>query len=374
VTSILKVLAKIYIKPFYAENASFFLVVIGVGGGFMSGVEHKALAEFFISSPSSVLIPVFIWALYAIKVANFNAGSTQRKENEFIFNHSLYPTTTQFRNLIFVLFNQLAPAILYGLFLSLTAIKNGAMIQLIIIIVGLILILVATSLFLKYKLTNPNAEKKVRFVDRILNRAVIRPYPLFIIEWLARKKTFLLISTMSFCSVLLFGVLMLYTTDVYDIRLLQMVLVIVASGNVQLIQEIHYFETFHFSIINQQPLSFIRRACYLLPVFLFISFPPLALLVRYFPDNLNWLLIIQCVAFLIGYPFFLHGALYRKQQTPDEIMRVAFVFTLILFVLSLFSVPLWAITIVTMSAGLLIWNRNFYTFERTSEMEGSKKS
>ena len=372
-TSSLKVFARIYIKPFYAENASFFLVVIGLAGGFMSGVEHKALAEFFISSPSTALIPVLIWVLYAVKVVNFNVGASQRKENEFIFSHSLYPLTRQYADLIFILFNQIAPAILYGLFLSITAIKNAAIAQLAIILLGLILIIAGASYLLKRKLANPNAEQKIWVVDQVLNKIFVRPYPIFIIEWLSRKKTFLLISTMVFCSILLFGVLMLYTTDEYDFRLLQMAVVIVASANVQLIQEIHYFETFHFSIIAQQPLSFIKRVSYLLPVFLFLSFPQLALLIRYFPNSLNSLLIIEHVAFFIGYSFFLYGILYRKQHTQDETMRFAFASALLLFVLTLFSVPLWLITIAFGATGLLIWKTNFFTFERISGKDDIKR-
>jgi hypothetical protein len=364
----LKIFAKVYIQTFYRENASFFLVIIGVAGGFMSSVEHIALAEFFLSSPSTSLIPVLLWTVYALKIVNHNATATRRKQNEFLFTHSLFPLGQQYRNVLFVLLNQLAPAFVYGGFLAVMAVKLDLWIQLSIISIGLLLILIATSVSLKYFLTNPDAEKKVGFVDRLLNKVFIRPYPGFIIEWLSRKKTFLLISVMAFCSLFLFGVLILYTTDSYDFRLLQMALVIVASGNVQLIQEIHSFETLHFSILQQQPLSFSKRICYLLPVFVFISLPQMALLLRYFPTNLNWLTLIECIAFMIGYPFFLYGLLYRRQINQEQFMRVAFGCALCMFVLALFGVPNWIITILAVATGLSIWKQNFYKYEVVNEV------
>ncbi len=362
-----KVFAKVYVKTFYAENASFFLVVIGLAFGFMSGVEHKALAEFFTSSPVTALIPVSVWMLYALKVVTFNHSITKRKENEFLFCHSLYTSRAQYGNVGFVLFNQLAPATLYATFLSAIALKYNAFIPLVIIVTGIVLIAILCSITLKFQLSHPDSEKKAWFIDRMFNKTFTRPYPLFLIEWLSRKKTFLLISTMAFCSLLLFGVLMLYTTDQYDFRLLQMALIIVASGNVQLIQEIHLFETFHFTLINQQPIGFAKRLGYLLPAFAFISFPQIALLIRYFPADLPMVMLTECVWFLIGYSFFLYGIMYRNQQSQEQVIRLAFGAVLLLFVLTLFSLPMSLISVPAATIGVIVWRRNFYTYEFESE-------
>src|SRR5688572_6032369 len=169
-SSILNVFAEVYIKTFYAENASFFLVVIGIAGGFMSSVEHKALAMFFLSSSFTAFIPVLLWILYVLKITNHNAIATRRKENEFLLIHSLFPVIQQYRNVSFVLFSQLVPAFLYGGFLTAMAIELCAWMPMIIITSGLLLILIAASASLKYSLSNPDAEKKVWFVDRLLNK------------------------------------------------------------------------------------------------------------------------------------------------------------------------------------------------------------
>lgn len=370
--TILKILSLVYVKSFYAENASFFLVVIGLAGGFMSGAEHKALAEFFISTPATACIPVFLWMLYAIKVINFNKITTRRKKNEFLVYHSLYPSFIRHRTLGFVLFNQLVPAFLYGVFLCVTAAKFGAVIPLLVIVVGLLVILILCTRSLQHTLSHPNIEKKAGFINRVLNKVFIRPYPVFVIEWLSRKKTFLLISTMLGCSILLFGVLMLYTTDDYDVRLLQMALVISVSGNIQLLYEIQQFETLHFAIVGQQPLSFLKRVTYLIPVMLFISLPQAGLLLRYFPASLHGLLAIESVFFMAGYPFFLYGYLYTKHRTQEQVMQFAFIGALTLFVLTLFSVPLWFITVVPAAIGLYFWKSNFYTFEIVSTTESDQ--
>jgi len=58
--SIVIVLHKVMVREFYRSNASFFLVVIGLGAGFMRSNEHVALAEFFVSSPLLLLFPIIV--------------------------------------------------------------------------------------------------------------------------------------------------------------------------------------------------------------------------------------------------------------------------------------------------------------------------
>jgi hypothetical protein len=62
-----KPLMKLFVRVFYQENATFFLFVVGLAGGFMSDVEHTALAQFFISKIYLIAIPASFWILYAIK-------------------------------------------------------------------------------------------------------------------------------------------------------------------------------------------------------------------------------------------------------------------------------------------------------------------
>src|SRR6187455_2700572 len=81
----MRVLVPVFVREFYLANTGFFLLVIAFAGGFMRSYDHVALAEFFISSPLVLIIPIGFWLLYSLKVINFNWEKTKQNENEFIF-------------------------------------------------------------------------------------------------------------------------------------------------------------------------------------------------------------------------------------------------------------------------------------------------
>src|SRR4051812_2823646 len=112
----LTVLLKVFVSQFYKANAAFFLLILGFCFGFMSGIEHKALAQFFTSSSLLLLIPIGIWVLYTIKIVLFNRHVLQQPENEFMFCFSLLPVSQQVLMLLNVLSAQMLPALLYAVF------------------------------------------------------------------------------------------------------------------------------------------------------------------------------------------------------------------------------------------------------------------
>ena len=138
---IFSILQRILVREFYRANAGLFFLIIGLGAGFMRSDEHIALAEFFSASPMLMLIPVFIWTIYTFNVIKFNHDILKRKENEFIFHITLLPPSQKWIAIVVTLIYQLLPAILYGIFLMVFAIKNDLIDTLLMIIVSLLLLL-----------------------------------------------------------------------------------------------------------------------------------------------------------------------------------------------------------------------------------------
>ncbi len=120
----MRVLIPVFVREFYLANTGFFLLVIAFAGGFMRSYDHIALAEFFISSPLVLIIPIGFWFLYNLKVINFNWERIKQNENEFIFCFMLFPLSKQWWMAIRVVLIQLLPAFIYGLFLCLLAWKH----------------------------------------------------------------------------------------------------------------------------------------------------------------------------------------------------------------------------------------------------------
>ena len=171
----MRVLNAILVREFYLANSGFFLLVVAIAGGFMRGYEHIALAEFFISTPMVLCIPLTVWILYALKVANFNGERLSLQENEFVFYFPLFPVITQWSLVLRAAALQLSPVFLYALFLCLVALKHAMWIPPGLIVMGCALLLWLTSLRLLFELRHPNQEKKISFFSRLLNASFTKP-------------------------------------------------------------------------------------------------------------------------------------------------------------------------------------------------------
>ena len=118
----------------------------------MRSYDHIALAEFFISSPLVLVIPIVFWFFYNLKVINFNGEKIRQNENEFIFCFMLFPVSKQWWMAIRVVLIQLLPLFVYGLFLSLLAWKHEMMNSIIVILIALMILVIISAYHLLWSL------------------------------------------------------------------------------------------------------------------------------------------------------------------------------------------------------------------------------
>lgn len=358
----IQTVTKLWVRSFYLENASFFLFVVAIAGGFMSKIEHIALADFFLSSPITLFIPVFLWALYAVRVIAYNQRLLYLGENEFALNLILFPRIWQAVMLACIAATQFLPAVFYGGFLM-TRIQHDGLIAISITLFSLILIMTGIAVSLRFALHHVNRERKTGMISRFINRHFIRPYPWYVVEWISRRHTGMLIGVKFAGSVLLFGVLQLYVADQYDSRLLNMSLVAVSAVSAPLIFEIHRFNNFHFLIIRQMPFSLGRRILYLVSSVASILLLELGLLITYFPSNLSFIELLEAVLFLHSCFLLLYVQCYRGNADQEKQMRFISLYALAGILLVLFGVPEFFLLICNLVIAAWWWQRFYYRFE-----------
>jgi len=353
----------VFVRAYYRQNASFFLLVIGLAGGFMRSHDHIALAEFFVSSPLLLLIPFGTWALYILKVIAFNVETLRRSENEFLFAFALLKRSDQWTAAFLTIFNQAAPATLYGIFLIAIAIKHQLILSVGFIVLMLITLMTLATAKLYYTWNHPDQERKVNSLKRFIDRTFSKPYPIFFPEWILRRQPLMLIGSKIFSGALLLAVIYLYGTDTYDHRLLAMGIVIAASAQVPLLLELHQFENFHFSLVRQLPLPFFKRFLYTLTTIVMLTLVEIGLMITYFPVALSVMAMLQSVLFFVSMLVFQQGLLYAKDRTHEQLMSRVFILAMVLIVLVLFKIPLTVFITIHLLAGIFIWQRNYYRFE-----------
>jgi len=364
---LLKIAYRVFALSFYRDNMTLFVLVIGLGGGFMSGREHMALAQFFVSSPILLLVPVAVWIVYTLKISGHNTAMLKRSENTFLFDTIILPKSKQWILIGSIAFAQFAPAFFYALFLVAVAVGTQQM-DSALQVAGYSLVLYWLIAFhLLYLLRHPNPDKKISTLVRLVNRSFRRPYFLLRLEWILRKQTWTFIGTKTFGVLLLLGTLLLYTTDDYDYRILAMTLAIISSIHAQLVYELHRFDNFHFSLVRQLPLSFLKRISSTCGTIAWMLVPEIIILFKFFPLTLPATIMLEGFFFMMGLAVCFYGYLYRRDLGTESAMRKVFLVSMVLIVIILFEVPLWLLATMSIAAGFYWMNKYYYWFEYEAE-------
>lgn len=354
---------KVLVKEYYRLNAGFFLVIGVLTFGFMSDVEHIALAQFFTSSPYLMLIPVFVWMMYMHKVIQFNRRQLRLPENLFLYHFSLLNVPAKVVTLMCVIMIQFTPVLLYGTFLILMAAHAGMSPAIGEVISGLIIFLSIATARLFFQLNRPHREIKITAVKKLFDHHFTRSVVQFYTGWALRREPILLMATKLFNGLLIYAVAKLYGTEAYDWRLMAMGAVLAFSGNFMIILHLHRFENFHFMIIRNLPIALLKRLLILVIVLLILCIPEIILLIRYFPENLHPIYTFLLIMLGVSSNVVFYSTMFLPGLIQKDFARLTFAVIMACIVLILFKVPVVLLIFVQFTIGVLLFNRFYYSFE-----------
>jgi hypothetical protein len=349
---------------FYKTHSVFFMVAGGLLFGFLRGQDHMALAALFVSSPYLVSIPILFWSAYVLMVVRANRSCVENAENEFLHVLLWLPTYNKTTTLFVMALYQLFPVTAYGIFLLVVALHHQMAITFGIVLFALLAMVVAVAGGLSRALHHISEEKKQWAIIGWMNRHLTRPYTLFFIEWIFRKQWVVMFLVKGFSFLLLLGILLLYQTDAYDVRLLGMALALVAGIHTNGMYELHRFNNLHFSLLRNLPLPLGKRQSSLLVVWLLLFVPEMALCVRYAPEPLSAIDWLGSLLYLLSIPIFYDGWLTTHKGDRHT---VVFFYILSLMVLILFGVPPLVLALLNMAGGTYLTHRYYYFFEAADE-------
>ena len=372
--NIILTLNRIFALEFYRLNAAFFLVLIGLCAGFMSGVEHQALAAYFTSSPFLLLVPVLCWFFYAGKVISFNQKTSNLPENIFIRDLFLLKRHIQWATALPFILSELMPIILYSIFLALVAIDKSMLWSVALISIVIIMIVLMTTIAFIRTLNHSLSETKVWALRHYLNSRFSRFHFQFFIEWIVRRDFAVLMGTKLFSCLLLLAITNLYQTDRYDWRLLAMGLTIAFAGHLVLIFHFQRFEEIYLSFIRNLPLSIVKRLLNFILVFTLISLPDFGLIIRNFPSFLSTGILPFTIVFGISIFILIYGYLYTSPVSLEKLIQRSFALIIIILILILFNIPLWVISVVLLTTGSILYKKHYYAFEFIAPLKSKNNS
>ncbi len=359
-----RIILRIISAEFYRANAMFFLVVLGLCFGFMSGREHVALAGFFVSSLWLTLIPIGIWTIYTIKVIAYNRTEVRRERNWFLY--SLPLSRQRLPSYLSTVSSQLAPAIAYGSFLALMALKGGQLLVSAVIIITLVVLTFITTFQLHRVLVFPAREELTSRPVRWIDRSFTKPIAWMLSEGIVRLQPGLIYMTKIVSCLVIYGATQLYLYDVYDERLYLMAACVVFSANLVLVYQYQRFEVVQLLLTRSLPLSFTKRVITFVLTMIILCVPEIEMLATNLPDYLGMKFYFYAIGFGLSLFLFGYGALYVRDATFDDFTRWIFFVSMGLLLLILFSLPLWTLVIAQSVGGIYLLYKNYYSFELAS--------
>ncbi len=370
-TDIIKVLQRSFTTEFYRLNLMFFLLICGLAFGFMSSVEHRALAEFITSTPALTIIPAALWLLYGIKINSFNNQVCRMKEMTFLRLLSLTSISTQLFCVLTIVFNQFIPAIAYGSFLIIWAIKNQLIISAVCIALSLLFLLVIFTFLLYRRIGSIDTESRVSFIKIWIDRNFQKSFTQFFTEWLARNHPGIILTSKISGSLLLFAACQLYKYDDYDYRLLTLGSLAAFGSSMLIVHQYVLFENHRFQMLRNLPILLSKRMIHFVICMTFLCLPEFIVLVRNYPSQLPSYFFIEISVFILSLYILGYSILLKIKNVLENFSGRAFIAFMTLVVLILFSVPLYALTVVPLIAAVLIYKKGFYEFEVIGENVGT---
>jgi hypothetical protein len=361
--SSVSVLQKIFAREFYRANTSLFLIILGLGVGFMKGEDHVMLAEIIVGAPFLTLIPFTVWFVYSIFVVDFNHRTTARQENEFAFHYILFGPAKQWRLACSVVVLQFLPALAYGIFLMLVGVKFSMWFSTSLLAGSLVSLFILVSIRLRHALRHPGKEDKISRVSRQITRNVTRPSFTFTLEGLLRSQPFSILGCKAAGFALMWASLALYTTETYDFRLLGLGIALGISLNAGTISQWHSFENVSFRISRSLPLTLMKRSLLLLSSLTLFLLPEAGLLVANFPPALSLPEGLGSLLFAISIPYVAYSFMFTKGGAPERIGNIHFFATLVWVVLILSGTPLIVLALINFGFGAYCWKRSYYSYE-----------
>jgi len=358
VRALFRVVQRCLIAEFYRRNAGFLLVVLLLSFGFLSSVEHIALARYAMQLPLVLGVYAALWALYALKTAQFVRQTLHDPTFEILYLLRIVPAPTRWLVLAAAQAALLGPVLGYAVFVVVYGYAPGAEWAL-AAVPGFLLLLTQTAVY-RYDvwLKAPHADQRRRSLSTWMTRRWRQPYPLFFIQHALRAEPMLLVLTKLGAGFVLWGVCRLYPTDDYDGRLLSLGVLLAAAIQGPLLMAWKTFEDQKLLFLRNLPFSLVQRAGFYLLTAALLWLPETLLLLRYRPNGVSWGFQLGIAVFGLSLNALFFSSLFGKSRSLEELMPHLFWGVIAFFFLVMFRVPVGVLAgLASGVAGGLFWRR-----------------
>lgn len=359
-------LQKVVVNYFYMVNAGLFLFgfIVLFGLPYTPVAFHLSLIAGIIQSQAFTAIVMLCWLIYNLKCINYVLKQLNHPRQSFLFCINGLSNKAVFLCMVYVQIIVYMPVLLYSVAIVWQAYLKQKYACALEVVAFHILVIVLTAYV--YAL---GIKKKQVFTNRLLLPAIhihiAKPLFLYPLYFLLHDRKQMLIVAKTFSLLLLYGFIVLYEPERYDIRPLQLCLLLVAAFHCAIVFEIQNFEQEYLDFSKNLPFTAARRfttmaamyACLLLPEFLFL-FKGFG--VHFVLQDYPALVLLT-----LGLVCMFHTVLLIENTNMDQLLRIVFGILAACFFIILYN-PGWLLGCAIMLLAFALYHTYFYTYERKS--------
>ncbi|HAA16230.1 MAG TPA: hypothetical protein DCE41_32815 [Cytophagales bacterium] len=360
--ALLNVLRKGVVNRYYREQLGLFLVWFGVAFGILSSTEHLALAQFFTAAPAMMLYPMAFWLAYTLYVIRYLVRMLSLREYQFLTQAlRTYSPRKQRLALRLIMLGCLLPVTLYGIFMM--AVGMEAYGHWWILALGLALGSWHSLgvWVLNYRLKNPEGWQWAQRGHR-----KSRPLWQWSFLFFQKEQTWLTLGTKIFTVLMLVGTSAYAQAESYDLRAYGLGIWVILLAHVPLFNALQTFFQERLGWLFNLPYPWWKRI-FQLSILVFALWLPEAIVwIRMERVNLSasewW------EGFLLGSLGLLGLYLYSYRWPTDLSFRMGRLFRWLIAgtVFIMYGVPLWLVSVVLLTLGVLMAWR-YFTFRHWPE-------
>jgi hypothetical protein len=365
-TVLSSILNRVLVIGFFRMNANLFFLLLAFAGGFMRGRDHIALAEILVSSQILLIVPLVVWALYALFIHDFNSKLLSQSQHTFLNATNLFADRVQWLAITKVATLQFSPALLYGIFIVSIAIRNEQFVNGLLVIFEACGVLFFLASALKTRINSFAEKKSTVSVSGYVGMHIPRPYPIFAIEAALRTEPLALMGYKLVGVVVLAATTALYSTGAYDIRLLGLACTFSFFLAVPFVYQWHRFENVEFTLFRRMPFTNTQRLVYTLAILAIFYAPEAVVIFRSIPHQLSFPDVLSSYLFGVSNGFMVYCLLYSRNIKMESAVTYSALIAILWFVLILARVPLILIFTVNSVMGVL----TYLSFYSRYEYEG----
>lgn len=311
--------SRLFVHPFYAQNAGAMLVGILLAAGFMRASDHEALIDAALGSP--VLLGCFmaLWGLYTLKATAFVRSTLAAPDHLFFSAFRLLTPALRGLLWLWVITELLLPVLGYAGWMLVRAVRFAQWSAVYAIVAAITGLVVASVGWVDYRLRHPSSARL-----RLSLPTFPLPYLLFFPTYWLRKEPVSLVLTKVSSGLLLVGVCLLYPTDDYDQRLLLLGLLLSVLLHASVSRQISEFDQHYLLLLDNLPYSIWQRLAQYLALYALIWLPELALLLRHCPDAVTGSYVLLLWLTGLGWLALMHTLVYGRRVDPDRWLACLF--------------------------------------------------